>query len=224
MWIDDEILRRCQESIVSHCWVPQELVVVLGASNDPTVEVNVETCELDHVPVLKRYGGGGTVVLHSGCAVVSLGCWVQQPFQNRHYFNLVNNAVIAALAAGWSDLGQLSQNGLSDLTYGEFKVAGTSLFRSRNYLLYQASILVDTQLDVIDRYLKHPSREPEYRRGRSHGSFLRGLNSVVSEITASACADRLKRSLPAALVTTLGAELIKSIPEQWGGLHRRAGL
>jgi lipoate-protein ligase A len=132
--------------------------------------------------------------------------------------------VIAALAEGWSDLAQLSQNGLSDLTFGEFKVAGTSLFRSRNYLLYQASILVDTQLDVIDRYLKHPSREPEYRRGRSHGSFLRGLNSVVSGITASACAERLKQSLPAALVTTLGAELVESIPEQWGGLHRRAGL
>ncbi|MBM4250965.1 MAG: hypothetical protein FJ146_03265 [Deltaproteobacteria bacterium] len=225
MWIDDEILRRCDEDLALHCWVPTDSMVVLGASNAAEVEVDTPNCALDGVPVLKRYGGGGTVVLHPGCAVVSLGCWVKQPFQNKFYFELVNRALIAALGSGWPELNALGQSGLSDIVHGDLKVAGTSLFRSRNYLLYQASILVDCQVDVIDKYLKHPSREPEYRRGRSHSSFLTGLNEIVGGIISGPlCAEHLSQTLPQQLKQLLDAELVSTIPEQWSGLHRRAGL
>jgi lipoate-protein ligase A len=188
------------------------------------VEVNVAQCEADRVPILKRYGGGGTVVLHGGCAVVSLGCWVQQPFQNRFYFWHINQAVISALSARWPQLAGLAQDGLSDLVFGSAKVAGTSLFRSRNYLLYQASILIDCRVGVIERYLLHPSREPEYRQGRSHRSFLQGLDALIPGLDASTCASHLQASLPTTLRDCLGAELIETKPEQWAGLRRRAGL
>lgn len=224
MWIDDQILRRCSEDLAVNCWVPTDFMVVLGASNSEEIEVDTHNCSAERVPILKRYGGGGTVVLYPGCAVVSLGCWVRQHFQNKFYFELVNNAVISALGSRWPELGGLGQSGLSDIVYGDLKVAGTSLFRSRNYLLYQASILVDCQIEVIDKYLKHPSREPEYRRGRSHKSFLTGLNQLVSGLTAAACVDHLVDNLPTQLKRLLDAEMISSIPEQWSGLHRRAGL
>lgn len=224
MWIDDQILARCSEDLVVDCWVPREMTVVLGASNAAEVEVNTLNCTLDNVPVLKRYGGGGTVVLHSGCAVVSVGCWVKQHFQNRFYFEILNNSVIAALASRWPKFETLGQSGLSDIVHGDFKVAGTSLFRSRNYLLYQASVLVDCQVETIDRYLNHPSREPEYRRGRSHRTFLAGLSEVVDGLTAQLCVEQLSADLPNQLRRLLGEEIITSMPEQWSGLHRRAGL
>ncbi len=127
----------------------------------------------------KRYGGGGAVVLHPGCVVLSLGIWVKDYYQNQRYFCALNKAVIKHLASFWPSLGELQQNGISDIAYRGKKIAGTSLFRSRNYLLYQASILIEDRLDLIDRYLKHPSREPEYRQGKSHRQFLSCLNQIL---------------------------------------------
>ena len=224
MWIDDQILKRCRETMVCHCWVPSGLTVVLGASNQPDVEVNIDECHKDDVPILKRYGGGGTVVLHSGCVVISLGCWVSQHYQNKLYFEMINKAVISALAVKWPMLGAMGQNGLSDLTYGDNKVAGTSLFRSRNYLLYQASILVDAQVNLIGKYLRHPSREPEYRKGRTHGAFLLGLSEVEPQINSDDCLVQLQQLLPGQLQAVMGSQLIDSRPEQWAGLLSRAGL
>jgi lipoate-protein ligase A len=160
-------------------FVPKEPAVVLGSGNNPETEVNVEACSLANIPVLRRYGGGGTVVLYSGCVVVSLGCWVKEPFHNSLYFELINKSVIEALSAHWPDLPELSQAGISDIISAGRKVAGTSLFRSRNYLLYQASILIDLDRELVSSVLRHPTKEPDYRKGRSHKDFLTSLNEIA---------------------------------------------
>ena len=179
MWIDDDVLRRCDEAVALTVFVPATPIVVLGSANVAEREADVEACAAAQVPVLKRYGGGGAVVLHDGCVVVSLGCWVRQHFQNKLYFERVNAAVIDALALAWPPLAGLTQRGLSDVVFGDRKVAGTSLFRSRNYLLYQASLLVDPKLALIERFLRHPSREPDYRAGRAHAASRRSGGSCA---------------------------------------------
>ena len=224
MWIDDEILGQCHQDLVVKAWTTNQTLVVLGASNDPSLEVDVESCAQDNIQILRRYGGGGTVVLYDGCAILSIGCWVRQHFNNSFYFDLVNRSVIASLAENWPSLHGLSQRGLSDIVFGDLKVAGTSLFRSRNYLLYQASILVDCEPARIARYLKHPSREPDYRKGRDHDSFLTGLSSIEPLATVSGCVEHLSKTTAAKMMEFMEGELAVSMPEQWSALRRRAGL
>jgi lipoate-protein ligase A len=226
MWIDDEILRRCAEPVALACWVPETSLVVLGSANDPEVEVDVAACAAANVPVLKRYGGGGAVVLHPGCAIVSLGLWVRQWFQNKLYFDLANRALVGALASEWPELSDLRQDGLSDLKWPgggrDLKVAGTSLFRSRNYLLYQASLLVDVRLDEIEAYLKHPSREPAYRKGRAHRDFLVGVGDLAKEATPRAVQKVLETKLSASIEALFGEELAQPMAEQFPTLLARA--
>ncbi len=222
MWIDDDILRRCQERIAYRCWVPAEPAVVLGSSNQAVLEVNTEHCTRDGVPILKRYGGGGTVLLHSGCLVLSLGMWVAQAFQNKLYFDLLNGTVIDCLAKHWPALQGLGQNGLSDISFGPLKVGGTSLFRSRNYLLYQASVLVDCRIDLIETYLGHPTKEPDYRRQRSHRDFLVGLADLVPGLTAGDCTAAVESALLATLANRFGTEWSHPVAEQQGSLLARA--
>lgn len=222
MWIDDDILLKSREPIALGLWVPHIPMVVLGSSNVAEAEADVAACERDSVPVLKRYGGGGTVVLHDGCVVASVGAWVRQHFQNKFYFERLNQAVIDAFSTLWPELGALTQRGLSDITAGDRKVAGTSLFRSRNYLLYQASILVDPRIDLLELYLRHPTREPEYRLGRAHRSFVVGLGELVPGLSAEAALMALNANLEAALHRHLGDELIPSQPDQVPGLIKRA--
>ena len=222
MWIDDDILRRSAERLAIACWVPERPVVVLGSSNQAAVEVDMDACARDDVPILKRYGGGGTVLLYPGSLVVSIGAWVRQPYQNRLYFTRLNQALIDTLALRWPTLARMDQRGLSDITWDDRKLVGTSLFRSRNYLLYQASILVEADPVLIGRYLKHPSREPDYRRGRGHGGFLMGLRDVEPAATAVACRDLMESTLSAQLERLLVDDLLAPIDEQRASLLRRA--
>ena len=222
MWIDDQILKYYDKDFHAEIFVPAESSIVLGSANNQDLEVNVAACGEGNVPIFRRYGGGGTVVLYSGCVVVSLGCWVRESFQNTLYFDLLNKSVIKALSNSWPDLPELSQAGISDIVSGGRKVAGTSLFRSRNYLLYQASILVDLDRDLVGRLLCHPTKEPDYRKGRGHGDFLTSLNEMtLAQKSAPSVATVLQETFEDVTRGILGEHLIAPIDSQKSALRAR---
>lgn len=221
MWIDDQILEQHVKPIAIGTWIPDTTVVVLGSSNDPAVECHVERCAADGISILKRYGGGGTVVLYPGCVIVTVGGWVADHFQNDRYFRILNGAVNQALHANFKFKTPLTQAGISDLVAGEKKFGGTSMFRSRNYLLYQASLIVDCDFEMIGQYLAHPSREPEYRRGRKHSDFLTGLADLAPGITTQQVLDALSAALAGHVLTALGSEAANPARDQFPALQAR---
>lgn len=207
MWIDNLVLEQCQNQLACVSWIPDSTFVVLGNANRFEDECKVEQCEADSIKVLRRSGGGGTVVLHSGCVILSVGMWVKQYYRNAEYFRAINDGVIRSLQTEFPDLVGLEQNGISDITLHGRKIAGTSLYRSRNYLLYQASLLVDPKLDLIDRYLGHPTKEPEYRMGKPHREFLSSLGEFLKECTPEGVKNVLEKTLLAHLKEVLQEEL-----------------
>ena len=221
MWIDDNILKRCQENQALDIWVPDDIFVVLGSSNKAETECHLDACQKNKIHILKRYGGGGAVVLHPGCVILSLGLWVGHFYQNDYYFKWINDSLIQSLKAKWPEFAELDQNGISDITMGAKKIAGTSLFRSRNYLLYQASIMVDPKPDLMESYLAHPSKEPEYREGKNHTEFVSGLKSRKPELTSGDLADYLKAEYLNFLIPEPQTALIESQPGQWEHILKR---
>lgn len=221
MWIDDQVLSECEKNICLKLWVPTDPVVVLGRSNRLSVEVNQEACEREGIPVLKRLGGGGTVVLHAGCLIVSCGLWVRDYYKNDLYFRLLNQSVIDVLESETKSV-SFGQRGFSDIVEGEKKIAGTSLFRSRHFLMYQASILVDAKIEMIEAYLQHPSAEPDYRKGRSHRDFVSDLKAY----SPHAPADWLKifeEKLEERILSRFEEERIEAVPAQQPHIKGRIG-
>jgi len=206
MRIDEMIFKEANKSFFLKCWIPEETTVVLGRSNDPEKECHLEACENQGVEVLKRAGGGGTVVLHGGCVVVSFGAWMQHHFKNDVYFSLINQSIASTLEAELGSL-KIVERGISDLAIGDKKIAGTSLFRSKGYLLYQASILVDSRIHIIEKLLKHPTKEPDYRGGKSHRNFVAGLSEFVPGIEPEEVEKILSKNLEKRLKNLLGNEL-----------------
>jgi lipoate-protein ligase A len=153
--------------------IPDGIQVVLGRSSKPDDEIHLPACQADGVPVFRRPGGGCAVVLDPGNLVVSWAGHAPGIGDNQKHFSRLSSWLIEALAA--AGITGLQPAGISDLAIGDRKVAGACLHRSRDTLFYSASLLVDADIGLMDRYLKHPPREPEYRHGRSHADFVTTL-------------------------------------------------
>ncbi|SME90503.1 lipoyl protein ligase domain-containing protein [Pseudobacteriovorax antillogorgiicola] len=223
MWIDDQVIRHCDKPLHIETFIPSGQSVVLGRSNKAELEVHEDRCAEDNIPVLKRYGGGGTVLLHPGCVVASVGCWVESPYNNDLYFKLLNQSLIDCFIEHFKGY-EFLQRGFSDIVYEDRKFVGTSLFRSRQYLLYQASILVDLNIETINRYLQHPSKEPDYRKGRHHRDFLVGLQELDSRFSAEVCHRILEGELESYVKSHLGAELTSPLESHIPHLLKRANI
>lgn len=224
MWIDERVIESCEQVINCLTWVPESVYVVLGNANRFETECNVPFCLEDKVPVLRRSGGGGAVVLHPGCVILSVGMWVKHYYRNAEYFQNINDTVIRILKQAHPEFHTLSQAGISDITLENKKIAGTSLFRSRNFLLYQASILVEDQLHWIERYLSHPTQEPAYRNGKSHREFIKSLSHFKSSCTSESVSKLFEESLSQSLQETLKEDCMLDIPlDQIHYLRQRFG-
>lgn len=169
-------------------WVPDGLALVIGHSQDPARELHAEAVLRDGIPVHRRMGGGGAVLLSPACVCVGLR-FARHKGRTLHDFFEAGSDLITRTLARVYGL-ELTTRGISDLAFtgrdGKTrKVAGCSLYMPRDFALYLASILVRPDLGEIGTYLAHPSREPDYRVGRDHGDFLVGLDEACGRAVSA---------------------------------------
>ncbi|MFZ9519900.1 MAG: lipoate--protein ligase family protein [Silvanigrellaceae bacterium] len=182
MWMDSWVLNRpfriwpealnapAHHRFLFRFFETQRNVVVLSSSNTAQREAFEDVCRARGVPVLQRRGGGGTVLLGQGCLVLTFAFFAKDVFSNQRYFSLINGLWADAMAE--AGISGIVTRGISDLAVGDRKIAGTSLFRRKHLVVYQGSLLVDPDFELMRDVLQHPSREPDYRQGRPHREFL----------------------------------------------------
>ena len=152
---------------------PVSTEVVLGAAGKVERELYLERIEEDGVPIHRRSGGGGTVVLSPGQVVVALVKEVNKQFGNVDFMRKINKWIADVLSV--LGVKGIEHAGISDLALDGKKILGSSLHRKKYFLFYQSSLLVENEIKLFNRYLKFPDRVPEYRRGRGHLEFCTNL-------------------------------------------------
>ena len=199
--VNDDLLEEYARlgAPVLRLYEPETVTVVMGAGRRAAEDVLEEKAAADGVPLRRRRGGGGTVVLSPGQAVLALVTRVASPFRNREYFRAINGWVRGALGALGIEPARVEDRGISDLAIGERKILGTSLYRRRLILFYQASLLVSNDLSLFDRYLRYPSRVPDYRGGRGHRDFCTTLAAEGHPLSIAQVMESLERSVRARL-------------------------
>ena len=75
--------------------------------------------------------------------------------------------------------------GSGDLTLGNRKFAGSAQRRLKHWFLVHLSIMYDFPIAPIVRYTRAPRRQPGYRAGRSHESFLTNIDLSRDALLAS---------------------------------------
>ena len=190
--VNDALLDE-QERTGRPAWLiyePAEPAIVFGAAGRVQTDVYVERARKDGMPLLRRRGGGGTVLLAPGQLVLALVAAVESPYRNREHLCGINAWVTEALTR--LGVSGVRPCGICDLAIGGRKVLGASLFRRRNVLFYQSSLLVCCDLTLFGRYLRHPTREPDYRARRAHAAFCTTLAEQGQALSPERVADALR--------------------------------
>jgi lipoate-protein ligase A len=166
-------------------WEPAQTIVVVGRSSRVCDEVHIDVCRQQGVPVLRRSSGGAAIVTGPGCLMYALVLSYQarpalRAIDRAHRFVLDTIATaLRPLATG------VACRGISDLAVGNLKFSGNSVRCKQNCLLYHGTLLYDFPLELVDRYLAMPARQPDYRGGRPHPAFVANLRLPVQSLRAA---------------------------------------
>jgi lipoate-protein ligase A len=172
---------------------PEASAVVLGAASKPEIELDLAGCRAAGIPLLRRWGGGCAVVIDPGDVIVSVVHAAPGFVGTKGHCARISRWLLAAISRLGIEPATLE--GSSDLALENRKFAGACIHRGEGLLHYSACLLVTPDLDLIDRCLRHPPREPAYRAGRPHRDFVRPLSAHPGGWTAPLLEQALRRIL-----------------------------
>jgi lipoate-protein ligase A len=180
---DEALLDLCEGGLADETlriWEPLQYFVVVGYANKVAHEVHDAFCDFSGIPILRRCTGGGAVLQGPGVLNYSL---ILRAEGSLHNIPSTNNFILkrhqAALAAILK--APVEIQGQTDLAIGGLKFSGNSQRRKKHCLLFHGSILLHLDIELVEKALPFPSRQPNYRLGRSHSDFLMNLK-VPSEL------------------------------------------
>ncbi|HTV43581.1 MAG TPA: lipoate--protein ligase family protein [Candidatus Sulfotelmatobacter sp.] len=171
-------------------WQSTETFVVVGYANKIQAEVNVARCEADRIPIFRRCSGGGTVLQGAGCLnyalilqitpnsalseISSANKYIMD--RNREAIQSIAGGSLSIMVQGHTDLAVRGSSAVFR------KFSGNSQRRHKAFLLFHGTYLLNFDLELVERYLKFPSRQPDYRADRGHGQFLMNLNLPATAV------------------------------------------
>ena len=207
---DDDLLETVKRTGIprAEVYAFPDVAVVLGRGSRPEVELNIENILNDGVPILRRRGGGCSVVLDPGNVIASIVVPMSGFGGSKEAFTHISNIMKDAL----SDVGVpgIRKVDASDLILGNRKIGGACIYRPIGLLYYSTTLLYKPNLELVSRYLRHPPREPQYRAGRSHLEFMGALADSVSLDSIVEFADRLNDEITARLESLSYWEIFKT--------------
>jgi lipoate-protein ligase A len=180
---DEALLDLCEDGVASEVlrfWEPSQYFVVVGYANKVAHEVHDAFCEFSGIPILRRCTGGGAVLQGPGVLNYSL---ILRTEGDLHNIPATNNVILKRHQAALATMlkAPVEIQGHTDLAIGGLKFSGNSQRRKKNCLLFHGSILLHLDIEQVEKTLSFPSKQPDYRLGRSHSDFLMNLK-VPSEL------------------------------------------
>lgn len=152
--------------------------IVMGISAKPDQVINYNLIQKAPIPLIRRFTGGGTVIIdHNTCFVtlicnsheISIPCYPEKVMQwTSKFYSTVFSPYFNY---------ELREN---DYVYKEKKFGGNAQYMCKDRWLHHTSHLWDFNETSMD-YLLIPPKMPTYRQQRSHSDFLCRLKTFFAE-------------------------------------------
>jgi lipoate-protein ligase A len=208
--LDEALLDACDVGgdEVLRFWESPRPFVVVGFGRKVAEDVDAEACRAEGIPILRRCSGGGTVVQGPGCLNYALVLRLERDPELRtvsgtNHWIMERNRIALTQLTGLD----VRVEGHTDLAVAGRKFSGNAQRRKRHALLFHGTLLLDLQVEQVERWLRLPPLQPEYRQSRNHRSFLRKLalpaDAVKAAFRKSWHAHEQRDAIPSAGVNAL---------------------
>jgi len=148
---------------------------------------------------MKRPSGGESVVLTPKILVISLVLKRPKLPGSKDFFIKINNILVPVLKQ--CGLQEVCYKVISDLAVNDKKILGSSIYRKPGMLFYHAVLNYGESPELIASYLKHPVREPDYRKGRSNSEFVTNMENAGITVSIPDLMSKLDNELKLVLTT-----------------------
>lgn len=145
--------------------------IVMGISGKPELHVAPN----QPFPLIRRYSGGGTVVVDHDTAFISFICQSEA----------LSVAPLPDPIFAWSkelyaDIFEGHPFDLRerDYVFHDRKFGGNAQYLTKDRWVHHSTLLWDYRADHMD-YLQMPQRRPEYRLDRAHSDFLTSISRYL---------------------------------------------
>jgi lipoate---protein ligase len=176
--LDELLLQKAETEEIGETlrfWTPGTYFIVVGRSSKIEEDCHLDKCSKDKIKIIRRISGGGTILQGPGCLNYSV---ILSYDSNEMYSDIKKSytCVLKKLSDGFRSNGCNAELfPLSDIAIDNKKISGNAQARKKKYFLQHGTFLFDFDINKISYYLKHPNKEPEYRKNRGHAEFLANM-------------------------------------------------
>ena len=147
--------------------------IVMGISGKPHELMDVKRVAQKRIPVIRRFSGGGTVVVDASTLFVTLIFNAERVPISPYPEPILQwtREIYAPLFAP----NPFEIRGQDYAILGR-KCGGNAQYLRKGRWLHHSTFLWDWDEELME-LLRHPPKEPDYRQGRSHADFLTRLGN-----------------------------------------------
>lgn len=157
----------------------------MGISGQPEALLNLDTVQRDQIPIIKRFSGGGTVIVDENTLFITF-------IMAKDHLDIpaFPEPILRWSADLYADAWQIPNFNLKENDYciGEKKCGGNAQYIKKDRWLHHTSFLWDYSEDNMN-HLRLPAKRPKYRQDRTHNDFLTRLkqhsqspNSLIEKL------------------------------------------
>ncbi|PHT45709.1 Vesicle-fusing ATPase [Capsicum baccatum] len=155
-----------------------EPTIVMGISGKPAELLEIGSVLKDKIPVIKRFTGGGTVIVDHQTVFVTFICNTDALPSVQPYPRPImswSGQLYSKVFQGVGDF-SLREN---DYVFDNRKFGGNAQSITKGRWVHHTSFLWDYEMENM-AYLKLPKRAPDYRQARDHLDFICRMKDYIS--------------------------------------------
>jgi lipoate-protein ligase A len=194
---EEKLLNQYEDgTLIFYLWQNTDCVVI-GKNQCAKEQCHLDLMEKEHVKLARRSSGGGAVFHDLGNLNFTF-------ITSSEDFDIKKN--LQVIRVGLRAFGIESYfSGRNDLLVDEFKISGQAYLKTKGACLHHGTLLVNTNLHNLGRYLKTDDDKLKAHGVKSHAQRVRNLSDFVSGISI----DQIKASLKKAVISVFDCELVK---------------
>ena len=165
--LEEALLRAADQNFcITNIGSPR--TIVMGISGDPSVHLDLPRVRQDHIPIVQRFSGGGTVIVDESTLLTTF-IFSKEALNIPAFPEPILHWSTDLYTAAWRiPAFRLAEN---DYIIHNHKCGGNAQYIQKGRWLHHTSFLWDYSPQNM-HYLHLPPKRPKYRQDRPHEEFL----------------------------------------------------